>query len=156
MGGRDTSERPNQPDIETLHASCVALDGRAVLIRGASSSGKSGLALNLMAMGAELVADDRTQVWRDGNTLMADAPDRLRGLIEARDVGILRVPSAGPKPIAFVINMDEVETDRLPEHRQTQLLGHPITVLRKSTLPHFPATIIAYLRGQRETPDFKP
>ena len=50
-----------------VHASCVARDGRAVLIRGASGSGKSGLALQLMALGAGLVADDRTRLWREGD-----------------------------------------------------------------------------------------
>ncbi len=150
MAGRGEPNRPQTSPTEILHASCVAVAGRAVLIRGASGSGKSGLALQLMGMGASLIADDRVEVWRAGDTLMADAPDRLRGLIEARQVGILRVDPAGPHPIALCIDMDEAETTRLPEHRQITLLDQPITLLKKSALPHFPATIIAYLRGQRE------
>ena len=42
-----------------LHASCVALAGRGLLIRGAPGSGKSTLALTLMGLGADLVGDDR-------------------------------------------------------------------------------------------------
>ena len=40
------------PDGEILHASCVAVAGRGLLIAGASGSGKSALALDLMAFGA--------------------------------------------------------------------------------------------------------
>ena len=54
-----------------LHATTVALAGQGVLILGPSGSGKSGLALQLMAMGAELVADDRTIVTARGSTLHA-------------------------------------------------------------------------------------
>lgn len=133
-----------------LHASCVAVDGRAVLIRGASGSGKSGLALQLMAMGARLVADDRTRVWRDGGAVIADAPDRLRGRIEAREIGILSAPAAGPTPVALIVDMDRAETDRLPAHRTEPLLGVALPVARKSTLPHFPSAIVTYLKGTRD------
>lgn len=133
-----------------LHASCVARDGRAVLILGASGSGKSGLALQLMALGAGLVADDRTRLWREGDALMADAPPALRGRIEARQVGILTAPPAGPTPVALVIDMDETETDRLPDHRLVTLLGADIPLARKSELAHFPAAILTYLCGTRD------
>jgi HPr kinase/phosphorylase len=46
-----------------LHASAVSLDGNGVLICGASGTGKSTLALQLMALGAELIADDG--IWID-------------------------------------------------------------------------------------------
>ena len=49
---------------ETLHASTVALDGRAVLISGPSGSGKSDLALRLLDRGFTLVSDDQTIVRR--------------------------------------------------------------------------------------------
>ncbi|MFN3389305.1 MAG: HPr kinase/phosphorylase, partial [Allosphingosinicella sp.] len=45
---------------ETVHASCVAIGGRAVLIAGRSGSGKSDLALRLIDRGARLVSDDYT------------------------------------------------------------------------------------------------
>lgn len=134
---------------QTLHATTVAINGRAALIRGASGSGKSGLALQLLALGAELVADDRTVVWADGETLRADAPDTIRGQIEARGVGILRSPAAGPCAVTLVVDMDEVETERLPERREVRLLGIPLPVINKSESAHFPAALAVYLKGER-------
>ncbi|MEM7599417.1 MAG: HPr kinase/phosphatase C-terminal domain-containing protein [Pseudomonadota bacterium] len=150
MTRRDTSSRPPAASCETLHASCVAAHGRAALITGASGTGKSALALQLMAHGAGLVADDRTLIWRSDDQLWADAPDRLSGMIEAREVGILRVTPVGAHPLAVVIDLDTPETERLPAHHATHLSGLPIPVLRKSDLAHFPAAILTYLRGQRE------
>ena len=43
-----------------MHASCVSYENHAVLILGPSGIGKSSLALQLMALGAVLVADDKT------------------------------------------------------------------------------------------------
>ena len=54
---------------EQIHATCIALDGRGVLLRGPSGSGKSDMALRLIDAGAELVADDRVDL---------DAPGRGR------------------------------------------------------------------------------
>lgn len=133
---------------ETIHATTVAVDGRAVLIRGASGSGKSGLALQLLAMGAGLVADDRTRVWRDGSTIWTDAPDTIRGQIEARGVGLLRLPATGPSKAVLVVNMDEVETARLPERRTARLLGVDLPALNKTESVHFPAAVALYLRGE--------
>ena len=70
-------------EAKTVHASCVACDGAGVLILGASGAGKSGLALNLMALGAALVADDRVVLSREGDVVLAACPLPLRGLIEA-------------------------------------------------------------------------
>ncbi len=135
-------------DPQTVHATTVAMKGRAVLIRGASGSGKSGLALQLLALGAGLVADDRTRLWREGDALWADAPDTIRGRIEARGVGILRVPATGPCRLALVVDMDRLETARLPERRTTPLMQVPLPVINKCESPHFPAAVALYLGGE--------
>ncbi|MEM9638850.1 MAG: hypothetical protein AAGA94_14475, partial [Pseudomonadota bacterium] len=72
---RETGDGTDPSDI--LHASCVACQGRAVLILGRSGQGKSGLALQLMAYGADLVADDRTQVTVQDERLWATAAPEL-------------------------------------------------------------------------------
>jgi len=130
----------------TVHASCVAQAGRAALIRGAAGSGKSGLALRLIALGAELVADDRTRVWRAGDRVMADAPDTIRGRIEARGMGLLRLPAAGPRQLALVIDLDRDETERLPPLRETGIAGAALPLVHGSTQAHFPAAILLYLQ----------
>ena len=132
-----------------VHATTVAIGDRAVLIRGPSGSGKSGLALQLMAMGATLVADDRTQVRRAGDSLVADAPEAIRGRIEARFVGILAVPPRGPVPLALVVEMGETEPERLPPRREAEILGLALPLVRKTDQPHFPAAIRLYLVADR-------
>jgi HPr kinase/phosphorylase len=130
----------------TVHASCVALAGRAALIRGAAGRGKSGLALRLIGLGAVLVADDRTRLWRAGEAVMADAPDTIRGRIEARGLGILRLPAAGPQPLALVIDLDHEETGRLPPLRETRIREAALPLVHGSAHAHFPAAILLYLR----------
>ena len=136
-----------------LHASCVALDRRGVLILGASGRGKSGLALRLMSCGAGLVADDRTCLYledgADGPRLVADAPPTLRGLIEARGVGILTADPVGPASVALVVDLDRVEDSRLPPLRSVNLLGQDLPLVHMVDSPAFPAAILQYLKGGR-------
>ncbi len=105
-----------------LHGSCVALDrDRAIVITGASGSGKSALALQLIALGARLVADDKTRVALCGRALMASAPDTIAGLIEARGVGILRADPMPEARLVLAVDMDREETDRIVlEHLREQ------------------------------------
>lgn len=136
-----------------LHASCVAVGDRAVLILGASGRGKSGLALQLMALGAVLVADDRTCVELRGEEakkqVMAEAPPVLHGLIEARGVGLLTAEAVGPVPVALVVDMDRTETERLPPLRSFTLLGQTLPLVHMVDSPAFPAAILQYLKGGR-------
>jgi len=117
-----------------------------VLIIGPSGAGKSALALQLIALGATLVADDRTRVSRRGDDVIADVPESIAGMIEARGVGILRVPDAGPTPLALVVDLSRAEQDRLPPARTHQVLGLNIPCLHRVDGPHFAAAILLYLR----------
>ncbi|MDQ2092235.1 HPr kinase/phosphorylase [Marimonas arenosa] len=134
---------------EILHASCVAIDGRAVLILGRSGRGKSALALELMALGAALVADDRVELRRVGEAVIASAPEPIAGSIEARFVGILNAEAAGPAPVALVVDLDADETQRLPPQRSKNLLGLALPLLHNSETRHFPAAILQYLKAGR-------
>lgn len=142
----DTVSDPRDPCVEVLHATCVAHSGRAVLIRGASGRGKSGLALQLLAMGAGLVADDRTRIWRANGQIMADVPETIQGQIEARGMGILRLPNTGAQPVVLIVDMDTESTERLPALAQTEILGQMLPVVKKNPHPHFPAAILLYLK----------
>ncbi|MBV2359799.1 HPr kinase/phosphatase C-terminal domain-containing protein [Thalassococcus sp. CAU 1522] len=133
-----------------LHATAVAVQGRALLIRGASGRGKSGLALEMMARGAQLVADDRVVIEHDGaGGLTASAPAPLRGLIEARGLGLLGADAVERAELVAVLDLDHEETDRLPPQRHTVLLNVTLPLLHKSASPTFPAALVQYLRRDR-------
>ena len=132
-----------------LHASCVALGGRAVLIMGASGSGKSGLALALMGLGCGLVADDRVVIRGGGEAPVADAPGPIRGVIEARGIGLLNAGPAGPARVVLAVDLDRTETARMPQARNFDLAGHPIPLLLRVDGPHFPYAVLQYLKAGR-------
>ena len=132
-----------------LHASAVALGGKGVLILGRSGSGKSELALMLMALGCALVSDDRTLVTRAGDRLIASAPDAIRGQIEMRGVGILRADPAGPATLVLAVDLEHRETARLPEPHSLPLLGLSLPLLHKVENGAFPAAIVQYLKAGR-------
>ena len=106
---------------EHVHASTVAIDGRAVLITGPSGSGKSDLALRLIDRGFILVGDDQTIVRRDGDRLVASAPARIAGKLEVRGIGIIEMETAGDVPVALLVELTS-EIERLPEDNRTSAI----------------------------------
>lgn len=136
--------------VPVAHATSVAVAGRGLLIRGASGSGKSSLALEMMALGAQLVADDRTELRLDGDGLVLCCPAPLLGLIEARGIGLLNTDYAGPVPLVAVVDLDRVETERLPPKRAVRLHGHVFPVIHKVEARYFPAALCQYLKAGRQ------
>lgn len=133
-----------------LHASTVAFRGRGVLICGGSGSGKSALALNLMALGGGLIADDRTEVTPRDGVVFASCPPTISGRIEARFVGILAAETHPPAPLALVVDLDHTEDQRLPPLRWRDIAGIRLPLLHNVALPHFPAAIRQYLLQGRQ------
>src|SRR2546430_9126979 len=97
--------RGRRLSAETVHASTVALDGRAVLITGPSGSGKSDLALRLLDRGFTLVSDDQTIVRKDGDRLLASAPSTIAGKLEIRGMGIVEMEPATNVPVALLVEL---------------------------------------------------
>ncbi|WP_147110803.1 HPr kinase/phosphorylase [Tateyamaria sp. syn59] len=135
-----------------LHASAVAVDGRGVLIRGASGSGKSSLALQLIGLGATLIADDQTELNLGASGILLSAPATIRGQIEARGVGILRAETV-TAPLHLVVDLDVVETKRLPELHQTLILGQSCPCIHKVDTPAWPFAVLQYVKGGRSDQD---
>ena len=102
-----------------LHASCVALGGRRVVIRGG------------------------------GEAPVADAPGPIRGVIEARGIGLLNAGPAGPARVVLAVDLDRTETARMPQARNFDLAGHPIPLLLRVDGPHFPYAVLQYLKAGR-------
>ena len=114
---------------ETLHASTVALNGRAVLITGLSGSGKSDLALQLIDRGFTLVSDDQTIVQKRGSTLHASAPATIRGKLEIRGLGIVSMPVVEDMPVALVVELAN-DIQRMPDDsRERVICGLPVPLI---------------------------
>lgn len=101
--------------MQPVHATSVVFCGRGLLIRGASGVGKSDLAIRIMDAGGSLVSDDRTDIAVKDGVLIASAPEAIRGMIELRGVGLLRVPFIKAVRLDAVIECVEGEIERLPE-----------------------------------------
>jgi len=112
----------------TLHASCVAIGGRGVLLMGSSGSGKSDLALRLIDRGAVLVGDDGVVVEARGGNLIARPGPNIEGQIEVRGLGIMSLPFTGEAPLALAVALDQ-PVPRMPD----ELL--PVRVIEGLTLP---------------------
>ena len=147
----EPSQEPSDDRI-IVHGTCVALFGQGVLILGASGSGKSSLALHLMALGAELVSDDRTVLTPDVDAVIATCPAPIAGMIEARGVGLLAAHSREQAPVRLVIDLDQIEKARLPDPREVEIAGRVITCLHKVDAASFPAAIVQLMKGGRVSP----
>lgn len=135
----------------SIHGTAVSVHGRGALIVGPAGSGKSSLALQLLALGAGLISDDLT--WLD---LCADGlqvsrpPQSSTGVqIEARGLGLLTATPAPAAPLHLVVDMSETETRRLPEARHHIIATHPIRTFRRVDNPAFPAMVLQYLKSEQ-------
>jgi serine kinase of HPr protein (carbohydrate metabolism regulator) len=142
------SVRPSLLSSETVHATSVAIGGRAVLLGGRPGMGKSDLALRLIDRGATLISDDYTHVRRiEGKAIAAAAPNIL-GKIEVRGVGIVELPTVQDVPVALFVDLDS-EPARLPEPGETlSVAGIAIPVAHLSGLePSAPLKVEAALKA---------
>ncbi|MDA8585620.1 serine kinase [Rhodobacteraceae bacterium] len=129
-----------------IHASAVAVGTAGVLITGKSGAGKSSLALALIALGAELVSDDQVLLTRKDSGLLMSAPSTLKNRIEARGIGVLSQP-ARPAWAQLVVDLDDVEKDRLPDRQEIVIAGSRIRVLRRVESDAFPSMLYVLLQG---------
>lgn len=129
-----------------LHASCVAIGEKAVLLTGGPGAGKSDLALRLIDGGAQLIADDQTLLHREKDVLFASSPDAIAGMMEIRHVGLIKMPFVKTAPVGLYIELTapNTELERLPEPDAVFLLDRPVQRLR---LPAFAASTPAKIRA---------
>jgi HPr kinase/phosphorylase len=134
---------PDEPEF--VHGTCVALGGRAALLRGPSGSGKSDLALRFLFLARRgpaaldppaLVADDQVCIRRDGERALVKAPEGFLGQMEVRGLGIVGVKPVPEAELVLVVDLvspDKVE--RLPADDTTvRLAGIDLPLLRLAPL----------------------
>ena len=134
-----------EPIHRLVHATAVAIESRAVLLRGPPGAGKSDLALRLIdGGGARLIADDQVELRRVGDQILARAPASLAGLLEVRGIAIARVDTVDEGRLALVVDLvSSAQVERLPESRTENLLGLAIPLI---ALAPFEVSAAAKLR----------
>lgn len=139
------------PASQIVHASCVAVEGRGLLITGPSGAGKSSLAIRLLALGAGLVSDDRTAIWSEEGRVFARCPAPvIGGLIEARGIGLLHAPTVDSARITLVADLARRETERLPPFRKVTVLNCALPLVLQVQNDHFAEALMLYLRHGRQ------
>ncbi len=132
---------------ETVHATCVSWQGKAVLITGHAGAGKSTLGLQLMALGCGLIADDRTVLEASDGQVFARCPPTLTGLIEARGIGILTAGAAPSATVHLVVDLDQTEAERLPPRRYNTVLGCNLPLIWRVEGAQFAPAILQILKS---------
>lgn len=111
----------------SLHATALHIGDHGILLTGPSGSGKSQLAYELMTMAKRdrlpfgLIADDLVSFKANKNaTLMTyppKSPEVLRGMMEMRGFGLVKVPFSNAHQLTHVYALSNDEA-MLDSHRQ--------------------------------------
>ena len=120
------------PSKAILYGSAVILEeGGAVFIQGLSGSGKSDLCFRLIEAGGKLICDDQVAFERRQGKIMASAVDVIRGLLEIRGVGLVKVPVAPQTRLVLAVRLVAREdVPRLPDWETMDILGVAVPQLK--------------------------
>lgn len=133
------------------HGTAIAVGGRGFLFVGSSGSGKSGLALQMIGLGAELISDDQVLLERIGADVEMTAPDTLRNLIEARFIGVLKTDVSRSAVLRHVIDMDKEPEARMPQLQYSEVLGVRIDLINGQNVPDLASILMILGRGARHS-----
>ncbi len=100
-------------DNQSIHGTAVAIGDDAVLIMGASGSGKSDLALRLIDRGAKLIADDYIAIKGDGNSPILVQTEHHIDAIEIRGLGIIEMKCVNNIALKLIIQLSD-NYERMP------------------------------------------
>jgi HPr kinase/phosphorylase len=89
-------------------------------------------------------------VSRSGKVLKASCPEPIRGLVEARSLGLIGVDPIEEAELFACVDMDQLETARLPQLHEREILGITLPELRRVDAAHFAPGLLQFLKsGQR-------
>lgn len=133
-----------QSVVTVVHqASCVAVNGRAVLIEGEPGSGKSSLVLALLDRGAALVGDDGVLLEARGDRLFALPHPQTRGLLEVRNVGLVSRAVCEEAPVALVLVLDREALRFVEAAEPCERAGMALPLIRL-----WPGSPVLHLRAE--------
>lgn len=110
------------------NVTCVAIGKRGVLIEGPPGSGKSSLTLALIDRGAALIGDDGVTVEPREGRLWAAPPPNIAGLIELRNLGLVRLPTT-EAPLALVVQLDREAPRFIDAAAQAERAGRALPLV---------------------------
>ncbi|ATN32236.1 hypothetical protein ACO34A_00155 [Rhizobium sp. ACO-34A] len=140
------------PAESNVHGTAIVVGTTGLIFLGLSGAGKSALAFDCMAEArlagdfAALISDDQVFVSRRGPYVLARRPEPIKGLIELRHAGIVRVESV-PHALLHYAILPIQGGERLPPERETATLAAEITLpaLRVPTGARMPFAFIKAL-----------
>jgi HPr kinase/phosphorylase len=87
------------------------------------------------------VADDRVIIKNREGVLSAHCPTAIKGMIEARGIGLLAAHTQARTLVTSVVNMDKIEPDRLPPRRLITILGVEVDLVFGKDNPNLAAAL---------------
>lgn len=131
------------PESVTVHGTCVAVDGKGVLLLGPPGAGKSDLALRLIdgcGLGltgqphmARLVSDDQVTITLTESRMIASAPPAIEGRLEIRGLGLAEVSHISGVPLVLAVRLASASAiERLPDAAGShfELLGQQLPLVQ--------------------------
>jgi len=143
----------NHSSSVLLHATAVAIGEKGLLILGSSGAGKSHLAVEMLALGADLVSDDRVWLRNNGSELMLHQAEPLAGCIEARGLGLISCPMRPSVPLKYCLDLSLISEARLPFALEVTKLGHRVLVLPGGPVVPQAAALVLLLKNGFATYD---
>ncbi len=157
----DDAPIDGRPGGENIHATAVAIAGQALLILGPSGSGKSRLALALIASSTRrrpvrLVGDDRILLTHGEQGLIARPHPRIEGFVERRGFGILATPFVASAPVGGIVLLGPAPRPNSGPKTATFALLQNFPCLRcVNSYEIDPAAVLRWWRGACTTPRMK-
>ena len=140
---KNLSTRPGE---YLIHSTGVVFEGKGLLCVGPSGAGKTQMALDLMALGGDLIADDRVYLQAKDDVLIMQRPVPVQNLIELRGIGVVPTPSVAEHPVTLIINFTW-EGERRSQGIETDyILGCAVKRLWCRMTPNLPSKIVHLLR----------